>query len=143
MKIALQPFGGYVILPYHFISKGGKDMFAAAGKLYLSEKQLTHKQIGEYKGAWNYKPTPIYEDVYGRKVIALYERFPCFDSYDYLHENRYYNWYFIKHGGKIAVVYTEDGRAHVDVCNDLLNEDAKDCCIRQTHYTELRTAGFM
>ena len=118
-------------------------MFIAGGKPYLHEKQLIHKQIGEYKGKWNVKPTPIYEDIHGRRVIALYERFPCFDSYDFLYENRFFNWYFIKADNKIALVYTVDDSNKIEICDDLLNMDASKCCIRITHYKELGYAGFM
>ena len=118
-------------------------MFTAAGKFYWNVKQLTHRQIGEYQSEWCFRPNPIYEDIHGRKVIALRERFPCFDTSDFLHEDRYYRWYYIKHDDGIALVYTVDGKIEVHVCNDIHRENASTCCIRPAHDQELRLAGFL
>ena len=83
--------------------------FFAAGKQYRNLQQMTTTQIGDY----------LYHDIYGRDVIALRERFPCFDSYDFLHENRYYRWFFIKEDGKLTRVYYADTRGVVQVTEDV------------------------
>ncbi|MBQ4581371.1 MAG: hypothetical protein IJA83_12000 [Clostridia bacterium] len=119
-------------------------MFKAAGKTYRSRKDLLHKEVGEYQSTWFFRPLPIYEDKYGRQVIHLFERFPCFDIYDSMYENRYYNWYFIKYDDKIAVVYIVDEQDEINVCDDLKeDEDCDDCCIDETHFTELKACGFL
>ena len=83
--------------------------FFAAGKQYRNLQQMTATQIGDY----------LYHDIYGREVIALRERFPCFDCYDFLHENRYYRWFFLRDDQKLTLVYYEDERGTLDVTEDV------------------------
>lgn len=86
-----------------------KHGFFAAGKQYRSLQQLTATEIGKYH----------YRDIYGRDVIALRELFPCFDSYDYLHENRYYRWFFLRDDQKLTMVYYADTRDTLEVTEDV------------------------
>ena len=37
----------------------------------------------------------IYTHIEGAVVIRASEKYPCFDSFDYLHENRYYNNFWV------------------------------------------------
>ena len=83
--------------------------FSAAGRHYLHLRLLLAKQIGPMH----------YRDVYGRDVICLKELFPCFDSYDYLYENRYYRWYFLFCDGKLTMVYYADTAKSLDVTEDV------------------------
>ena len=53
------------------------------------------------------------------------ERFPCFDSYDYAHENRYYWWLFIKEKGKLTRIYHADGTHKIQVTEDVRNLEDK------------------
>lgn len=84
-------------------------MFTAAGKPYLTTAQLTTRKDGEQDGILyrGYK-VPAHRDLYGRRVLCFRERFPCFDEYDRMHENRYYRWYAILHDEGVTLVYTED-----------------------------------
>lgn len=68
-------------------------------------KNMTHAQWGI--------------DVYGRDIICFRDRFPCFDSEDYLNENRYFYWYFIREGDRLARVFYEDDRDVVIVTDDV------------------------
>jgi len=80
--------------------------FEAAGRKYVRLSQLLTEKIndsGEYK------------DIYGRRVFEVKERFPCFDSYDYLHENRYYRWFYIQEDGMLCCIYYADQRDTVKV----------------------------
>ena len=84
--------------------------FVAAGKWYASLKLLTVKT--DANGLWC-------RDVYGREVLAVRERFPCFDSEDFLHEDRYYRWFLLREGGKLTRVYHTDERPTVTVTEDV------------------------
>lgn len=86
-------------------------VFQAGGRPYLSIDQLCDKKLDE--------DGHICQDVYGREVFAVWERFPCFDSYDYLHENRYYRWFFIHSGDRLTCVYYEDEQETVEVTEDV------------------------
>ena len=100
-------------------------MFIAAGKPYLTVSQLKAKEEGELDGVFyrGFK-VPQYRDAHGRRVLYFRERFPCFDSYDRLHENRFYHWYAIENEDKVTLVYTEDEKPGAQVHEDYL-PDAK------------------
>jgi len=85
-------------------------VFTAAGRAYPCWKALCVKQ-----GNSGY----LWKDIYGREVFCLSERFPCFDSYDYANENRYYHWFFIKANGKLTRVYYADERDTIQVTEDV------------------------
>lgn len=89
--------------------------FWAAGKEYRSLRQLWAYEIsnGEYR-------TVKYIDCYKRTVIDACERFPCFDSYDYASENRYYHNCFIMDNNQLSYIYFSDNRRNkVTVIDDL------------------------
>ncbi len=91
--------------------------FSAAGKSYCSWQQLCAEESqNEY----------VFSDIYGREVFAYKERFPCFDSFDYLHENRYFRWFYIRQADKLCCVYLADGRGTVKVTEDVrfIKDDA-------------------
>lgn len=83
--------------------------FKAGGKYYLGIRQLTAETAAD----------GLCRDVYGREVICLKERFPCFDSYDFLHEDRYYRWFFLRRHGKLTMVYFRDEGKTVEVTEDV------------------------
>lgn len=87
-----------------------KAGFEAAGKKYQSIKELV-ADLDER----NTKS----QDVYGREVLYLTERFPCFDSWDYLYENRYCRWFFLKGGDTLTRVYYKDQDKKVFVTTDV------------------------
>ena len=71
--------------------------FTAAGRRYgaLSELFTEHD-----------KTKTFCRDRYGREVLYLVERFPCFDSHDFAYENRFYRVYHEDETGSVYV--TED-----------------------------------
>ena len=85
-------------------------VFVAAGRPYAGWKGLC--AIRDDSGF-------LAKDIYGRDVLYLFERFPCFDSYDYANENRYYRWFFIKEKGKLTRVYHADDRLKIEVTEDV------------------------
>lgn len=85
--------------------------FTAAGRKYISLRQLTAE--AEEGSSWC-------RDCYGREVFCVKERFPCFDSYDYLHENRHYRWFFLRENGKLTRVHYADGQNSIYVTEDVL-----------------------
>lgn len=94
-------------------------MFTAAGKLYLTIAQLKVKNEAEVDGGlYRGHTVPLYRDLYGRQVLHLRERFPCFDVYDRLNEDRYYHWYAIRHENGITLVYTQDDKPGAQVHED-------------------------
>lgn len=84
--------------------------FMAAGRPYLSLSMLAAHQE---------KGSPWAKDVYGRDVLVLTERFPCFDSADYLYEDRRFRWFFLCHKGKLTCVYHTDKTPTVTVTEDV------------------------
>lgn len=86
-------------------------VFLAGGRPYASIKQLCAEELDE-RGH-------ICKDVYGREVFAEWERFPCFDSYDYLYENRYYRWFYIRNGDQLTCVHYIDERHTIEVTEDV------------------------
>lgn len=89
--------------------------FYAAGKLYLNLGQLYGGEVTD----------GVTTDVYGRQVLCHRERFPCFDSYDYLNEHRYYRWFLLKEHGKLTRVYTADESGWIHVTEDVENLENK------------------
>lgn len=86
-------------------------VFWAGGRPYTSIHQLCVEKLDE--------EGHICKDVYGREVFAQWERFPCFDSYDYLYENRYYRWFYIRSGDKLTGVHYTDERHTIEVTEDV------------------------
>ena len=97
--------------------------FTAAGKLYNSWEDLcVKKTLRKY----------LVKDVYGRVWAYTLERYPCFDSFDRLHENRYFRWFVYREPGKFTLVSVDDGKNAVTVtenaddwryiCREMLQE---------------------
>lgn len=84
--------------------------FRAAGRSYFSLDQLTARCKGQY-GSW-------YLDCYGRPVLLVLERFPCFDSSDFLNEHRFYRWFLICRNGVLTLVRATDGEPDFSVTED-------------------------
>ncbi|MCH5191682.1 MAG: hypothetical protein J1F23_05905 [Oscillospiraceae bacterium] len=85
--------------------------FEAAGKTYTKLKKLTAICIDKEKS--------LYKDTFGRRVFVYRERFPCFDSFDFLHENRYYNWFYILSDDRLTCVYCKDEQKEIEVTEDV------------------------
>ena len=104
--------------------------FRAAGKIYrdIGELRVSGKPGDEY-GPW-------YKDCYGRKVFYIAERFPCFDSHDFMYEDRYHRWFFICENGNLTRVYTNDGDTRIHVTEDV--GGIEDKCWR-----EMEKAGYL
>ena len=101
--------------------------FRAGGFPYLHTRQLLAIPTGG---------KDLYRDGYGRKVFACKERFPCFDSYDYMHEKRYYHWAYLTHGGKLVCVYFEDEDRQITVTEDAAQ-------VPGAHYDAMCEAGLV
>ena len=84
--------------------------FIAAGKLYATRAQLCAKE-GETENH--------YKDIYGRDVLYLSERFPCFDSEDFLNEKRHFHWYLIIENGRMTRVFYADRTKTMTVTEDV------------------------
>ena len=89
--------------------------FKVAGKLYLSLSQLYGGEVTD----------GVTTDVHGRQILCYRERFPCFDSFDYLHELRYYRWFLLKENGNLTRVYTADESGWIHVTEDVENLENK------------------
>ena len=90
--------------------------FTAGGKAYQSWEQLCEAEAGT---------SGLYQDIYKRYVFYTSELFPCFDSYDYLYENRRYRWFFILGDGKLTRVFYTDEQKHIHVTEDVANVENK------------------
>ena len=84
--------------------------FMAAGKTYRNWRQLCVEED---------KSGHFCKDIYGREVLALWERFPCFDSYDYLYENRYFRWFFLRENGKLTRIFYTDEQDKIHITEDV------------------------
>lgn len=84
------------------------DELTVAGKTYPNFQSFLKHQEGQ----WG-------EDLYGRKVFCIRKKFPCFDSYDYLHEDRYFRWCFLRNGNSLTRVFSTDERDKIYVSEDL------------------------
>lgn len=87
-----------------------KHKFSMAGKTYQDVNHFLRSQDGE----WG-------EDVYGRPVLCTKEKYPCFDSYDFLYENRYFRWFFIREGNSVSQLFFADDRDKIYVTEDIHN----------------------
>lgn len=91
-------------------------MFVAAAMRYLSERELEVRHGAEHRceaemSFW----VRLATDVHGREVLHVMERFPTFDSYDLLCENRYFHWYYIRHADGLTQVRTDDASERVQI----------------------------
>lgn len=89
----------------------GRLGFTAAGLPYPSTHALTALPVDREKG--------LYRDIYGRKVLTVKERFPCFDSSDFLYENRYYRWAYFVSRERLICVYWQDEGGATEVTEDV------------------------
>ena len=94
-------------------------IFKAAGKVYVGLASLRVQQD---------ESGHCCRDIYGREVLYTDELFPCFDSYDYLNEDRYYRWFLIREDGKLTRVYCADRRGTVQVTEDVRTLESR--CIK-------------
>lgn len=88
------------------------DSFQAAGKRYSSLQELCHVKKDTYGH--------ICQDIYGREVFAEWERYPCFDVYDRMNEDRYYRWFYIREGDHLTCVYRDDGKNIIQITEDVV-----------------------
>ena len=86
--------------------------FTAAGKHYRSIRQLYARH--DETLTWC-------RDIYGLEVLYLAERFPCFDSEDFLYEKRFYRFFFLREGEKLTRVQYTDESNTVTVTEDVAN----------------------
>lgn len=89
-----------------------KNVFpiSVAGKEYKSIRELSSQRIEEQY---------LCRDIHGREVFEYKERFPCFDSFDYLHENRYFRWFYILDGDRLFCLYCADDRDELEITEDV------------------------
>ena len=87
-----------------------KQEFTMAGKTYKNIWYFLRRQGNEWA-----------EDTYGRKVLCTKEKYPCFDSYDRMYEDRYFRWYFIREGDSVSQLFVADDRDKIYVTEDLRN----------------------
>lgn len=84
--------------------------FTAAGKAYPGLPALLALPV---------EPGKVWLDLYGRRVLCMKERYPCFDSYDYLHENRYYHYCYLVSGDVLTMVRYGDTGEEIQVTEDV------------------------
>ena len=75
-------------------------------------------------------------DMYGRKVFHYFERFPCFDSYDYLCDHRRFHWFYLLEGEKLFRVYYADGSNILKISSDV-------AVIEEKCWNAMKKAGFL
>lgn len=85
--------------------------FKAAGRSYSALEQL----FVEHDDTKTFC-----RDCYGREVLYLAERFPCFDSYDYANETRFYRWFFLRQNDRLTRIHYTDETNKIYVTEDVL-----------------------
>lgn len=98
--------------------------FSLAGKTYQNLAGFLRKRDGE----WG-------EDIYGRQVLCTRQKYPCFDSYDWIYEDRYYRWYFIREGNTVSQLFAADDRDKIYVTEDVRN-------VEEWAWSRMAAAGF-
>lgn len=93
----------------------GEKSFTAGGKTYLFEKQLKTLRI--------HQTEHIYRDFFGRRVLLINERYPCFDEFDSMYENRYFHHYYIETQEGYVHVRTADDQDEIRVYEPVSSED--------------------
>lgn len=88
-----------------------RDGFQIGDVKYRSFSELRDKVLNEERH--------LYQDTHGRIFAEVRKRFPCFDSFDYANENRFYHWLYLTENGKISLVYYEDEREDITVTEDI------------------------
>ncbi len=86
--------------------------FMAADRQYAAPRKLAVQWFDRDGLQWC-------ADIFGRRVLYGAERFPCFDSSDYLYEDRYYRWFFLFEDGRLTRVQYTDGQDAVTVTEDV------------------------
>lgn len=81
--------------------------------------EMEYRNVGELRNKVLDRERQLYCDIYGRIFAEERERFPCFDSFDYEAENRYYHWLYLTENGKLFLVYYEDGGGEITVTEDV------------------------
>ena len=89
---------------------GVNSGFTAAGRHYDSLEQL----YVEYDSTKTWC-----RDCYGREVLYLAERFPCFDSCDFENEDRFYRWFFLRQNDRLTRIHHTDTTGKIYVTEDL------------------------
>ena len=67
------------------------------------------------------KSDHLYRDAYGRKMLYFKERYPCFDCFDYMTEDRYYHWYLFNIDDRLICVHYGDDTRWISVTEDVSN----------------------
>ena len=98
--------GVVVRIPRQDASRPLGPGYVIGGKQYQYISDLTVKTVDEERR--------LYQDIHGRYVLDLKERYPIFDSYDAATENRYYHWYLVLDVDRMSMVYYDDGSAGKD-----------------------------
>ena len=99
--------------------------FRAGGMEYANLKQLKHQALAN----------DCWLDIYGREWMNLYEHYPCFDSSDYLCENRFYDWWFLQEGDRIIRVF-DNGSGSLAVTEDVGR-------IERKWFEQIKAAGYL
>jgi len=90
-----------------------REPFILAGKQYPNLNRFLRKMENDWA-----------EDIYGRKVLCARELYPCFDSYDYMNENRYHRWFLIREGDRLSRLFMSDDRDKIFVTEDVANVES-------------------
>ena len=72
---------------------------------------------------------------HNRRIFHYSERFPCFDSADYLHERRRSHWIYLRLGRRLICLSYADQTAGLKI-------DPKVSYIPQSHRDAMEKAGF-
>lgn len=102
--------------PVFINGKEASIMFTVQDRVYSSLSQLTYRDMGKFSSQWRYGGVmTVYVDIYWRKVVHFRERFPCFDFFDRMYEDRYFHWYIVEGPKGYSQVYAEDDNPKITV----------------------------
>ena len=67
----------------------------------------------------------LFRDIYGRQVLCVRERFPTFDVYDSMYEDRYVTWFFLRDNDRLTRIWVSDDTDLIGVTEDVCHIERK------------------
>lgn len=98
------------------------EAFVAAGKRYTSAADLRasgEETIWERDSYGFHEMVGQFRDIYGRKVFYIAERFPAYDYYDRVYDDRFQRYYYLFVKGKLTQISFADSSDHFYVTEDV------------------------
>ena len=77
----------------------------------------------------------LFRDIYGRQVLCVRERFPTFDVYESMYEDRYVTWFFLRDNDRLTRIWVSDDTDLIGVTEDV-------CHIERKYWARMQEIGW-